>query len=296
MIGENINILSNRRPWKESPIYETIRLFFRNPTGIIALAIILFFIALATVGPNLAPYNPDAQYLNEALLPPSAAHLFGTDIVGRDIFSRVLYAVRLDLELAFLSVSISYVVGVGLGILAGYLGKITDNVVMRSMDILFSFPSILFAIALSVAIGPSFWTLIIAITVVTIPTFARVARSTVLSTKNELYVTAAISIGAKKGHIMQRHILPVSVTPTIVLYALNLGAAVIVAASLSFLGVGIRPPTPELGAIITDGFQYIVSGQWWMTVFPGLFIVLLVIGFNMMGDAVREATDVTLRR
>lgn len=296
MIEENLNILKNRRFFKESPIYETIRLFFRNPTGVIALAIILFFIALAAVGPNLAPYNPDTQYLNEVLLPPSSAHLFGTDIVGRDIFSRVLYAIRLDLELAFIAVSISYVIGVSLGILAGYIGKITDNVVMRSMDILFSFPSILFAIALSVALGPSFLTLVIAITVVSIPTFARVARSTVLSTKNELYVTAAMSIGAKKGHIMLKHILPVSVTPTIVLYALNLGAAIIVAASLSFLGVGIRPPTPELGAIITDGFQYIVSGQWWISVFPGLFIVLLVIGFNMMGDAVREATDVTLRR
>lgn len=296
MIESSIKAPGRRDMWKNSPTYETMRLFFRNPTGIIAVAIIAFYLGIALFGPRLAPYNPDTQYLNSALLPPSSAHLFGTDQYGRDIFSRVLYAVRLDISLAFLSVTLSYGIGVGLGILAGYMGKITDNVVMRFMDILFSFPGILFAIALSVAIGPSFWTLVIAIIVVSIPSFSRVARSTVLATKNELFVTASISLGAKKGHIMMKHVLPVAVTPTIVLYALNLGAAIIVASSLSFLGVGIRPPTPELGAIITNGFQFIISGQWWISVFPGLLIVLIVIGFNMMGDAIREATDVTLRR
>lgn len=296
MFESSTKITEKKGLWKNSPFYETFRLFFRNPTGVVSVAIIAFFIGMAIFGPKLAPYNPNTQYLSEALLPPSSAHLFGTDQFGRDILSRVLYAVHLDLSIAFTSVIFSYSIGVGFGILAGYMGKITDNVIMRFMDILFSFPGILFAIALSVAIGPSFWTLVIAIIVVSIPSFARVARSTVLATRNELYVTAAISLGAKKGHVMIKHVLPVAITPTIVLFALNLGAAIIVASSLSFLGVGIRPPTPELGAIITNGYQFIVSGQWWISVFPGILIVLIVIGFNMMGDAIREVTDVTLRR
>lgn len=296
MFESSNKVTGKREKWRSSPIYETLGLFFRNPTGIVSVVIIAFFIGVAILGPKFAPYNPDTQYLNNALLPPSAAHLFGTDQYGRDIFSRVLYAVRLDMSIAFLSVTISYGIGVGLGILAGYLGKITDNVIMRFMDILFSFPGLLFAIALSVAIGPSFWTLVIAIIVVSIPSFARVARSTVLATRNELFVTASISLGAKKGHVMLKHVLPVAITPTIVLYALHLGAAIMVASALSFLGIGIRPPTPELGAIITNGFQFIISGQWWISVFPGLLIVLIVIGFNMMGDAIREVTDVTMRR
>ncbi len=293
---ETINIFSKKEQRKNSPMYETLRLFAHNPTGIVAVIIIGVFIFLAAFGPRLAPYNPDTQYLSATLLPPSSVHLFGTDIDGRDVFSRVLWAIRLDMDIAFFSTTVSYAIGVSLGIVAGYLGKIADNSIMRVMDILFAFPNLLFAIAISVALGPSFWTIVIAIIVVSIPTFARVARSTVLSTKNELYVTAAVSLGAKKSHVMIKHILPVAITPTIVLYALNLGAAVIVASSLSFLGVGIRPPTPELGAIINDGLQYIISGQWWMSVLPGLFIVAIVVGFNMMGDAVREVTDVTLRR
>ncbi|WP_075056595.1 ABC transporter permease [Thermogymnomonas acidicola] len=221
----------------------------------------------------------------------------GTDEYGRDIFSRILYAIRLDLAIAFLSVTLGYALGVLIGLVSGYMGRITDNVAMRVMDILLAFPSILLAIAISIAIGQGFWTIVIAVTVVSLPGFARVSRSSVLSAKNELYVTAAVSIGASRAHIMLRHILPQTITPTIVLYALNLGNAILVAAGLSFLGVGIPPPTPpELGAMVTEGLQFVVSGQWWVSVFPGLFIVFIVIAFNMLGDTIREVTDVTLRR
>jgi peptide/nickel transport system permease protein len=208
----------------------------------------------------------------------------------------VLYAIRLDMAIAFLSISLGYILGVALGLLAGYMGKITDNGIMRVMDILLSFPSILFAIAIAIVIGQGFWTIIIAVTVISIPGFARVSRSAVLSTKSDLYIQAAISQGASRWHIMSKHILPVAITPTIILYALGLGNAIIIAASLSFLGVGIPPPTPELGSMITDGLQYVISGQWWISIFPGLFIVFIVIAFNMMGDTIREVTDVTLRR
>ena len=277
-------------------LFETVSLYFRNPTGIAAAAILSVYVFLAAFGPTLAPYNPLALDLTNRLAAPSLTHLFGTDGYGRDVFSRVLYAIRLDMAIAFLSISLGYVLGVALGLLAGYMGKITDNGIMRVMDILLSFPSILFAIAIAIVIGQGFWTIIIAVTVISIPGFARVSRSAVLSTKNDLYIQAAISQGASKWHIMSRHILPVAITPTIILYALGLGNAIIIAASLSFLGVGIPPPTPELGSMITDGLQYVISGQWWISIFPGLFIVFIVIAFNMMGDTIREVTDVTLRR
>lgn len=277
-------------------LLETVYMYFRNPTGIAAAAVLLVYVFLAAFGPMLAPYNPLALDLTDRLAPPSLSHLFGTDGYGRDVLSRVLYAIRLDMAIAFLSISLSYVLGVVLGLLAGYMGKITDNAIMRVMDILLSFPSILFAIAIAIVIGQGFWTIIIAVTVISIPGFARVSRSAVLSTKNDLYIQAAISQGASKWHIMSKHILPVAITPTIILYALGLGNAIIIAASLSFLGVGIPPPTPELGSMITDGLQYVVSGQWWISIFPGLFIVFIVIAFNMMGDTIREVTDVTLRR
>ena len=295
---ENMDITLNKvnRERRQSAFRSTIGLILRNPTGIAALAIILVYAFLSFFGPALATYRPDAIHLSRELLPPSSAHIFGTDEYGRDIFSRVLYAIPLDMSIAFVSVSIGYSIGLMAGIFSGYVGKKTDNAIMRGMDILFAFPSILLAIAIAVSIGPGYWTVVIAVIVVTIPGFARVARSAVLATKNDLYVLASKSLGARKSHIMIRHILPTAITPTIVLYALNLGNAIILAASLSFLGVGIPPPTPELGAMVTTGLNYVVSGQWWISVLPGLFIVLIVIGFNMMGDAIREATDVTLRR
>jgi peptide/nickel transport system permease protein len=294
MYSQTINRV--RRTFGAGKYRDPINYFLRSPTGLVGLGILLVYAFLAIFGPDLAPYNPLTLHLNQELLPPSAAHIMGTDEYGRDIWSRILYAIRLDMFIAFAAVSASYLIGVSLGILSGYLGRITDNVIMRIMDILLSFPSILFAIAIAIAIGPGFVTIIIAVIVVSIPGFARIARSTVLSTKNDLYVTASISQGGSKLHIMFQHILPSSISPTIVLYALSLGNAIIVAAGLSFLGVGIPPPTPELGAMITEGLQFVVSGQWWVSIFPGIFIVLIVIAFNMLGDTIREVTDVTMRR
>lgn len=276
-------------------IAETMNLFIRNPTGFTATVIIAIYVIIAIAGPYLAPYNPDQLNLAQRLLPPSPQHIMGTDEFGRDVFSRILYAIRLDLEIAFLSVTIGYAIGVLSGIFSGYVGKITDNAIMRVMDIILAFPTIILAIAISVATGYGFWPVVIAVSVVSIPGFARVSRSTVLSTKNDLYVLASISQGASTRHILFRHILPPAITPTIILYALNLGNAISVAAALSFLGVGIQPPTPELGAMITEGLQFVVSGQWWISIFPGIFIAVIVIAFNMMGDALREVTDVTLR-
>jgi len=290
--GRFTRIQKNRRTKR---IAETMNLFIRNPTGFTATVIIAIYVIIAIAGPYLAPYNPDQLNLAQRLLPPSPQHIMGTDEFGRDVFSRILYAIRLDLEIAFLSVTIGYAIGVLSGIFSGYVGKITDNAIMRVMDIILAFPTIILAIAISVATGYGFWPVVIAVSVVSIPGFARVSRSTVLSTKNDLYVLASLSQGASTRHILFRHILPPAITPTIILYALNLGNAISVAAALSFLGVGIQPPTPELGAMITEGLQFVVSGQWWISIFPGIFIAVIVIAFNMMGDALREVTDVTLR-
>ena len=290
--GRFTRIQKNRRTKR---IAETMNLFIRNPTGFTATVIIAIYVIIAIAGPYLAPYNPDQLNLAQRLLPPSSQHIMGTDEFGRDVFSRILYAIRLDLEIAFLSVTIGYAIGVLSGIFSGYVGKITDNAIMRVMDIILAFPTIILAIAISVATGYGFWPVVIAVSVVSIPGFARVSRSTVLSTKNDLYVLASLSQGASTRHILFRHILPPAITPTIILYALNLGNAISVAAALSFLGVGIQPPTPELGAMITEGLQFVVSGQWWISIFPGIFIAVIVIAFNMMGDALREVTDVTLR-
>jgi peptide/nickel transport system permease protein len=273
-----------------------IVLFLRNKTGLTSLAILTFYVVLALFAPHIAPYNPLRQDLSQRLMPPSLSHIMGTDDFGRDIFSRIVYAIRLDLEIALISISTAYVIGVLAGTFAGYTGKIADNGIMRVMDIFLAFPVLIFAIAIAVVLGTGFLSIIVAISVTAIPGFSRVARSTVLSTKNELYVTASISQGGSKAHILFKHILPSAIAPTIVLYALGLGNAISLAAALSFLGVGIHPPTPELGAMIVEGLQYVISGQWWMSVLPGLFIVLIVIAFNMMGDTIREVTDVSLRR
>ncbi|MBX8635825.1 MAG: ABC transporter permease [Thermoplasmata archaeon] len=283
-------------PGIESSLSQTLRLLIRNRSAITALSIIGFFVFLALFGPYFTPFNPDALNLALRLSPPSSTHIMGTDEYGRDVFSRILYAARLDMAIALLSTTLSYLLGVTIGVVSGFLGKITDSVMMRFMDILLSFPSILFAIAIAISIGPGFNTIIIAIVVVTIPGFARIARSSVLSTKEELYVLAAASVGASRWHIMYRHIVPNVISPTLVFYSLGLGNSILIAASLSFLGVGIPPPTPEWGAMISSGLQYVVSGQWWLTVFPGLFIVAIVVAFNLLGDTIREVSDVTLRR
>ncbi len=272
------------------------KMLLKSGNGVVGLAIILAFVVIAVFAPNIAPYPPNLQDVSNLFQAPSAAHIMGTDRYGRDVFSRVIFATRLDLLLAVTSITISYVIGVSIGILSGYFGKITDNIIMRIMDILLSFPSILFAIAIAISIGPGFTTVVIAVAVIAIPSFARVARSTVLSTKEELFVMGAVSIGSSRGHVMLHHILPSAIAPTVVLYSLNLGYAILISAGLTFLGVGIPPPTAEWGGMITNGLNQVISGEWWLTTFPGIFLTLAIMGFNMLGDAMREVMDVTLRR
>lgn len=282
-------------PWVRS-LSRTASLFLRSKTGLVSLIVLLSYVVIAVFAGYIAPYSPTAIDLAQRQLPPSFKHLFGTDYFGHDVFSQIVFAVRLDLELAFLAVTIGYTVGVLAGVFAGYTGKFTDNAVMRVMDVFLAFPVLIFAVAIAIVVGEGFWAIVIAVSVTSIPGFSRIARSAILVTKNELYVTAAISQGASKIHILFRHVLPAAISPTIVFYALGLGSAILLSSGLSFLGVGIQPPTPELGAMIYQPFFYSELTDWWLVVFPGIFIVVIVIAFNMMGDTLREVTDVTLRR
>lgn len=273
---------------------EVLRHLVRNKTGLVGVIIIGFYAFLAIAGPALAPYAPNFIPSSEAVLPPSVSHLMGTDVYGRDVFSRVLYAARLDILLSLVGVTIGFAIGEVVGLVSGYYGKKTDQVLMRGMDILFAFPALLLAIAIAVALGPGFASIVIAVAVVGIPGFARIARSVVLSTKQELFVTGAVSVGASRFKILKDHIFPNTLSPSLVLYSIGLGSAMLVAAALSFLGAGIPAPTSEWGAMITLGLQD--YNDWWMSLFPGLMITGAVIGFLMLGEGLREAMDVTLRR
>lgn len=273
---------------------DVLKQLVRNRTGLAGVIIISVYVFLAIAGPAFAPYPPNFIPTNETVLAPSAAHLMGTDIYGRDIFSRVLYAARLDMLISIVGVTIGFAVGEVIGLVSGFYGKKTDVVLMRGMDILLAFPALLLAISIAVAVGPGFASIVIAVAVVGVPTFARITRSVVLSTKQELFVTGATSIGASRFKILKDHIFPNTLSPSLVVYSISLGAAMLTAAALSFLGAGIPAPTSEWGAMITLGLQD--YNAWWMSLFPGLMITGAVMGFNMLGEGLREAMDVTLRR
>lgn len=273
---------------------DVLKHLVRNKTGLVGVIIIGFYVFLSFAGPALAPYPPNFIPTSEAIIAPNAAHLMGTDLYGRDIFSRVLYAARLDMLISLVGVTIGFACGEVIGLVSGYYGKKTDQVLMRGMDVLLAFPALLLAIAIAVAAGPGFASIVIAVAVVGIPGFSRITRSVVLSTKQELFVTGAMSIGASRFKILKDHIFPNTLSPSLVVYSISLGTAMLTAAALSFLGAGIPAPTSEWGAMITLGLQD--YNAWWMSLFPGIMITGAVMGFNMLGEGLREAMDVTLRR
>ncbi|MBQ0140153.1 MAG: ABC transporter permease [Kurthia sp.] len=273
-----------------SPFRDSLRTFRKSKLAVIGTIIVAFFIFLAIFGPLLAPQGINEQNFKMKLQPPSSEHWFGTDVFGRDILSRVILGSRLSLMVGFASVSISIVVGSILGILAGYYGKWIDTIISRIFDILLAFPSILLAIAIVTALGPSLFNALIAIAIINIPNFGRLIRSKVLSLKEEEFITAARAIGMKDMRILAAHILPNSMTPIIVQGTLAIATAIIEAASLGFLGLGAQAPAPEWGKMLSDARVYLVNAPWTM-IFPGLAIMLTVLGFNLMGDGLRDAFD-----
>lgn len=272
------------------PWHDAWRAFRKNKTAMLGLCIILFFVLIALFAPLIAPYSFKEQELVNRLKAPSADHWFGTDDLGRDLFSRVLYGARISLWVGFSSVIGSIIVGTFLGVLAGFYGKWVDMLISRMFDILLAFPSILLAIAIVAILGPSLRNALLAIAIVNIPTYGRLVRAKVLSLKSEEYITAARVIGMTNTRILLTHILPNSLTPIIVQGTLGIATAIIEAAALGFLGLGAQPPDPEWGKMLSDSRQFIQKAPW-TVIFPGMSIMLTVLGFNLMGDGLRDVLD-----
>ncbi len=257
--------------------------------------VILGVLALLAV---LAPFLPLADPIQidspRALYSPGTPYLFGSDQYGRDVFSRVLFGSRVSLMIGPLAVGIALVPGVAVGLLAGYHGGWVDVVLMRIVDVMLAFPGILLALGIVAVLGPSLTSLMVAVGISSIPTYARLTRASVLSARENLYVDAARVVGASDLSVLVRHILPNVVAPIIVVATLGVGAAILVAATLSFLGLGSQPPTPEWGRMLSEGRQYLRE-QWWIATFPGLAIMLAVLALNMLGDGLRDALDPRLK-
>ncbi|WP_257350819.1 ABC transporter permease [Pseudalkalibacillus decolorationis] len=277
-----------------SPWRDAWRNFRKNKLALIGLGIVTFFIILAVFAPVIAPEGIDDQKISTEnyakLESPSSEYWFGTDDFGRDILSRVIYGARISLTVGFFAVMGSVIVGSILGIVAGYYGRWVDTIISRIFDIMLAFPSILLAIAIVAVLGPSLKNALIAIAIINIPNFGRLVRSKVLSIKEEEYIMAAKAVGMKDSRILFQHILPNSFAPIIVQGTLAIATAIIETAALGFLGLGAKAPTPEWGTMLADSRQFITDAPYTM-IFPGLAIMLTVLGFNLMGDGLRDALD-----
>ncbi|MCX2714939.1 ABC transporter permease [Mycolicibacterium sp. J2] len=266
------------------------RLLAANPLTVLSAAVLAGVVVIALTAAWIAPYGVNDVDVPQALRPPSGAHWLGTDELGRDVLSRILVAVQASMKVAVVSVAFAAVVGVTLGVLAGYRGGWLDTVVMRVVDVLFAFPVLLLALAIVAILGPGLGTTILAIGVVYTPIFARVARASTLSVRVEPYVAVSRTMGTGSGYILVRHILPNITGPLIVQTSLSLAFAILSEAALSFLGLGLQPPQPSLGRMIFDA-QGFVTLAWWMAVFPGAAIFVIVLAFNLFGDGLRDVLD-----
>jgi len=273
----------------------TLSLLLRNPSAMVGVAIILFWTLGGLVALFASPFDPNQTGVGPLLSPPSGEHLFGTDNFGRDIFSRVLAGARVSLWTGLIAVAVSLVVGLPIGAIAGYVRGTTGMVLMRIMDMLLAFPSLLLAMALAVALGPGLGSAMIAVGVVGIPEFARIMYGQTVALREREFVEASRAIGLGDGVILFRHILPNGMAPIMVRSALGMGYAILTAAALSFIGLGAQPPLAEWGVMISDGRGYIISGEWWMTFFPGLAIATSILAFNLLGDGLRDTLDPRLR-
>ena len=268
--------------------------FVRDPKAAVATFILVFFVLIAIFAPLVAPYGEDEQDRRASLEQPSSAHIFGTDRLGRDVFSRVVFGSRVSLRVGFIAVGIAAVIGIPLGLIAGYAGGWIDDVIMRVVDAWIVFPNLILLLAIVAILGPGTTNVMIAIGLGTFPIYARLVRAQTLSLKERDFVMAARTVGASGSLILRNHILPNAVQPLIVQGSLAIGAAVLAEAGLSFLGIGVKPPTATWGVIINDGFPVIRSNPW-IAITPGIAIVLFVLGVNLMGDRLRDVLDPRLR-
>src|SRR3989442_4204313 len=262
--------------------------FQRHRAAVAGLGLLLLLSALALTGPLLTPYDPAGQILSAALQPVSAAHPLGTDHLGRDLLARLLYGGRLSLLIGFLAVGFGLAVGVPLGAVSGFQGGLTDLLIQRLADILLSFPGFLLALSLVAILGVGLQNVIISVGLSAVPSFIRLVRASVLSIREQAYVEAAEALGQRRAVIIVRHVLPNAMAPVIVQATLSLGFAILVAAGLGFLGLGVQPPTPEWGTMLGEGRQYIFRAPA-LTTYPGLAIFLAVLGFNLIGGGLPDA-------
>ncbi|TFD92871.1 ABC transporter permease [Jeotgalibacillus sp. R-1-5s-1] len=267
----------------------------KNKAALVGGYLILLFIIVAIIGPMLTTMSPNATDITNKLAPPSADNWFGTDDFGRDIFTRIIHGMWITLYVGFLSVIIGIALGVPLGVIAGYYGGIIDSIIMRIMDILLAFPGILLALAIVSVLGGSLQNVILAVGIFSVPAFARIVRGSTLSVKKLEYVDAVRALGASDFRIIFRHIMPNVMSPIIVQSTLRIATAVLTAAGLSFLGLGAQPPTPEWGAMLSDGRAYMYDA-WHVAFFPGIMIVIVVLAFNIFGDGLRDALDPKMKQ
>ncbi len=262
-----------------------------NPVTLIAFAMLAFFLGCAFFGPALVPYDPLATNAARALEPPSFDHWFGTDNLGRDVFSRVIVATRLDLTISVAAVALSFVIGSVLGAAAGYWGGWIDAILNRCLDMIMAFPLFVLAMGVVAALGNTVENIIYATAVINIPFYARLVRAEVNIRRNAGFAQAAKLAGNSDLRVLALHIFPNALPPMMVQVSLNLGWAILNAAGLSFIGLGVRPPTPEWGIMVAEGANFIVSGEWWLALFPGLWLMLAVFTFNLLGDGLRDIVD-----
>ncbi|MBC2853052.1 MULTISPECIES: nickel transporter permease [Cetobacterium] len=289
---KNENVGKKRSQWAE--LWKNLK---RNKMALLGLVIIVIIVLLAIFADQIANYDQVVikQNLRMRLKPPSAQHWLGTDEFGRDIFARLVHGARVSLKVGILAVGIAIAIGGFLGAVAGYYGGKLDNIIMRIMDIFLAVPSILLAIAIVSALGPNLLNLMIAVSISSVPRYARIVRASVLSIRDQEFIEAARAIGANDARIICRHIIPNSLAPVIVQGTLGVAGAILSTAGLSFIGLGIQPPAPEWGSMLSGGRQYL-RYAWWVTTFPGVSIMITILSLNLLGDGLRDALDPRLKQ
>ncbi len=274
---------------------EIIHMVRKSPLTMAGLSIVLALVFVAILAPYLAPYDPITMSLDNRLAPPSMSHLLGTDELGRDILSRIIYGTGVALKIMIIVLMIDLPLGVLLGMVAGYFGGWIDEIIMRTADIFMAFPRLILAMAIGAALGPSLVNTMIAIAITMWPTYARLARGETLSIKERTFIEAERALGTSKARIIFSSILPLCSSTTIIRATLDMGNVIRIAAGMSFLGLGAQPPTPEWGVMVSTGRSFLLH-QWWVPTFPGFAILLAVFGFNLLGDGIRDISDPHLRR
>ncbi|MDX5629748.1 MULTISPECIES: ABC transporter permease subunit [unclassified Brenneria] len=285
-LGEN----TIRSPWRDF-----IQVFIHNPMALISGGFILLLVLVAVFAPWLAPWDPMEPDWMALSAPPSAAHWMGTDDLGRDVMSRIIYGARISLYIGTFSVTLGMLAGIVLGLLAGYYGRWIDMLIMRGSDVLFAFPGMLLAIAVVAILGPGLNNVIIAVAIFSVPVFARIVRASTLTLKQAAYVEAVRCAGAPNRIVLMRHILPGTLPSVIVYFTMRIGTSILTAASLSFIGLGPEPDVPEWGNILAMSRSLMMAGLWHVSVFPGLAIFFTVLAFNLLGDALRDTLDPKLK-